>query len=277
MDFLLFVIMEPLVFLYNALIIAATVSACLMFKRRTFAKVVVMPLWAVVGITDFVLLTFRTTPFTAVDFALIKDALAIANRYLSWIGVVLIIFGFILALVLCVILFRKAKKVEKSVDWKIGIPFCGLLVILCLVLTDFGMGVGLLDRNFGNLAQAFHDNGLPYCFMNSVLNTGIKKPEDYSGEMVDEFLNKYEEEEGRKLVTITPTQAEPPVLTEPPVPEPTKAPVESEVVQTPGPTEEPESTISPEPTESPEATEDRCARGAALSLQRITRVLIFLR
>jgi hypothetical protein len=178
-DLLLFFVREPLVFFYNVLIIAATASFCLLFKRRIFVLSVVMLLWAAIGVTDFVLLTFRTTPFTAVDLALIKDALVIANRYLSWIGVVLIILGVILALVLCVLLFRKAKKME-SIGYKIGIPFCGLLLVLCLVLTNLGMGVGLLDRNFGNLAQAFHDNGLPYCFMNSVLNTGIEKPEDYS-------------------------------------------------------------------------------------------------
>ena len=232
-DLLLFFIREPLVFFYNVLIIAATASICLLFKRRTFVLSVVMLLWTAIGITDFVLLTFRTTPFTAVDLALIKDALVIANRYLSWIGVVLIILGVILALVLCVILFRKAKK-EESIGYKAGLPFCGMLCALCLVLTDFGMGVGLLDRNFGNLAQAFHDNGLPYCFMNSVMNTGIEKPDKYSEEVVDEFLNKFEEEEGRKLVTITPTYT--------PTPEPTTPPE---------PTMTPEPTIPPEPTEQP--------------------------
>ena len=241
-DLLLFLVREPLVFFYNVLIIAATASVCLLFKRRIFVLSVVMLLWAAIGVTDFVLLTFRTTPFTAVDLALIKDALVIANRYLSWVGVVLIILGIILALVLCVVLFRKAKK-EESVGYKAGLPFCGMLFALCLVLTDFGMGVGLLDRNFGNLAQAFHDNGLPYCFMNSVLNTGIEKPENYSEEVVDEFLNKYEEEEGRKLVTITATYTPTPVPTvtaqETLTPVPTVAPMpaEPEVTQTPEPTE----------------------------------------
>ena len=105
-DLCLFLIREPLVFLYNALIIAATASLCLLFRRRIFVLSVVLLLWAAIGVTDFVLLSFRTTPFTAVDLALIKDALVIANRYLSWIGVVLILLGVITALILCVILFR---------------------------------------------------------------------------------------------------------------------------------------------------------------------------
>ena len=215
-DLLLFLVKQPVVFFYNVLIIAATASVCLLFKRRTFVLSLVMLLWAIIGITDLVLLNFRTTPFTAVDFALIKDALAIANRYLSWVGVVLIIVGAILAIALCIVLFRKAKQ-EESVGYKIGIPFCGLLFLLCIVLTDFGMSIGLLDRNFGNLAQAFHDNGLPYCFMNSVVNTGVQKPDNYSEELVDAFLDEFEEEEGRKLVTIVPSQTVAPKMTITPI------------------------------------------------------------
>ena len=245
-DLCLFLIREPLVFLYNALIIATTASLCLLFRRRIFALSVVLLLWSAVGVTDFVLLSFRTTPFTAVDLALIKDALAIANRYLSWIGVVLIVLGVVAALVLCVILFRRAKKEETIVPYKFSIPFCGLLIALCLLLTNFGMGVGLLDRNFGNLAKAFHENGLPYCFMNSVLNTGIKKPEDYSGETVDDFLNKYEEEEGRELVTISPSPTKLPVTITP-------AP---KITEPPAPTEEPQITAVPEITEPPVPTEE---------------------
>ena len=235
----MFLVREPLVFFYNVLIIAATASVCLLFKRRIFVLSVVLFLWVDIGVTDFVMLSFRTTPFTAVDLALIKDALAIANRYLSWVGVVLIIAGVLAAVVLCVILFRRAKK-QEIVGYKIGIPFCGLLVFLCLMLTEFGMGVGLLDRNFGNLARAFHENGLPYCFMNSVLNTGIEKPDGYSEETVGNFLNKYEEEEGRELVTISPSPTAVPV-TEPPSPA---------VTEVPQITKEPEQMVSPVPTET---------------------------
>lgn len=248
-DLFLFLVREPLVFFYNVLIIAATASVCLLFKRRIFVLSVVLLLWTAIGVTDFVMLSFRTTPFTAVDLALIKDALAIANRYLSWIGVVLIVAGVLAAVVLCVMLFRRAKK-QESVDCKIGIPFCGLLVFLCLMLTEFGMGVGLLDRNFGNLARAFHENGLPYCFMNSVLNTGIEKPDGYSEETVDNFLDKYEEEEGRELVTISPPPTAIPATA---VPSPT-------VTEVPQITEVPENTKSPtelpEPTEVPLSAED---------------------
>lgn len=264
LDLGLFLIREPLVFLYNVLIIAATASVCLLFKRRIFVLSVVLLLWAAIGVVDMVLLSFRTTPFTAVDLALIKDALAIANRYLSWFGVVLIVLGVIGVLVLCIYLFRKTKKDEGSIDYKFRLPFCGLLFGLCLVLTDVGMAAGLLDRNFGNLAQAFRDNGLPYCFMNSILNTGIERPEDYSSETVGNLLDEFEREEGKELVTEFPkptrTQTPEPMQTPEPTPEPeaTAAPTATVVpatTETPAMTEAPVVTETPEITEMPEVTE----------------------
>lgn len=199
----MFFIKEPLVFLYNSLIIAAMASICLMFKSRIFVRTIILLLWMAVGITDMVLLSFRTTPFTAVDLALLKDAFAIAHRYLSWGGVMLIVAGVLLAVLLCIYLFRKAPKEPQAVGWKTGVVFSSGLLLLCLLLADFGMKTGLLDRNFGNLAQAFHDNGLPYCFMNSILNTGVEKPEDYSEEKMGEFLDNFEPE-----ITESPSDAE---------------------------------------------------------------------
>ena len=102
------------------------------------------------------------------------------------------------------------------------------------------MGVGLLDRNFGNLAQAFHDNGLPYCFMNSVLNTGIERPEDYSSETMGDLFQEFEEEEGWELITESPEPSGMPGESSTPEPVPTS---------TPEPTEVP--TVVPSPTEVP--------------------------
>lgn len=250
LDLGLFFLQNPLVFLYNVLIIAATASICLLFKRKIFVLSVVLFLWAAVGVTDMILLSFRTTPFTAVDLALMKDALQIANRYLSWFGVVLIAIGVVFVVGLCIYLFRKAKKEEGPIEYVFCIPFFGLLVVLCLVLTDIGMAAGLLDRNFGNLAQAFHDNGLPYCFMNSVLNTGVERPEDYSAETMGDLLESFEKEEGRELVTEFPK----PTVTVQATPEPSEtegAIGETEVPDNPGETEVTEIPENPDDTDTP--------------------------
>ena len=224
----MFFLQNPLVFFYNVLIIAATASVCLLFRRKIFVLSVVLLLWGIVGVTDAVVLSFRTTPFTAVDLVLLKDALKIVKHYLSWFGIVLLCLGAVALIVLCVYLFCKAKKEEQRIEYQIRIPFCIAVFGVCLLLTDIGMTTGLLERSFGNLAQAFHDNGLPYCFMNSVLNSGIKRPEAYSQETMGDLLEKFQEEAGKELVTGVPKPTEAPdagpEFTPTIVPEATNAP-----------------------------------------------------
>lgn len=245
---LLYFLNEPFVFLYNVLIIAATAVVCLLFKRRSFVLMVVLFLWAVIGVTDMILLSFRTTPFTAVDLLLIKSALTIMNRYMSPFMIVVVIVALVAALAGLVFLFRKAKKVEEKINYYVLVPFCVIVIAGTMGLSGLGMATGLLDRNFGNLAQAFHDNGLPWCFMNSLLNTGIDRPEGYSPEGIQDVLGEIKED----MQNITGS----------PVPDmdgetPTQAPQETEIpkeTETPKKTEAPQETLIPETTRVPEAT-----------------------
>lgn len=199
LDVCVFFLKNPFVFLYNVLIIAVTASVSLLVKRRIFALIVVLSIWATIAVTDMVLLLFRTTPFTAVDLLLIKNALNIIDLYLPPFFIVLIVIGILAVVAFCIYLFFKAKKEVVPIDYINCVPFCVLLCVGMLTLTDIGMEIGLLDRNFGNLAQAFYDNGLPYCFMNSVLNTGVEKPEDYSADKVEDFVEEIEENIGIDL------------------------------------------------------------------------------
>ncbi|MBE5950810.1 MAG: LTA synthase family protein [Lachnospiraceae bacterium] len=248
----LYLLNSPFVFLYNVLIIAATAVVCLLFKRRSFVLMVVLFLWAVIGVTDMILLSFRTTPFTAVDLLLIKSALTIMNRYMSPFMIVLVIVALVAAFFGLFILFKKAKKVEGKINYFVALPFCALVIAGTMGLSGLGMSVGLLDRNFGNLAQAFHDNGLPWCFMNSLLNTGIDRPDGYSPEEIQGVLGEIEED--MQNITGSPVpdmEGEVPTQAPTATPAPTEPPEES---ATPLPTGEPELTQTPAPTEEPEPT-----------------------
>lgn len=183
-----FLFTSPLVFLYNTLIIAATLSITLLVHRRTFARFILCVLWAAVGIADFVLLQFRTTPFTAVDLLMVKSAFSIMGHYLSVFQVILILAAIVLVIAGCVVLWKKAPKYKNKIHYTIALPFCALTVAVTLLFTNLGVTANLLAVNFGNLADAFHEYGLPYCFMNSLLNTGIDKPSSYSTELVQSIV-----------------------------------------------------------------------------------------
>lgn len=182
---------DPLIFLYNTLIIAITLMPALFFARRTFFYVVIALLWIIIGVTDFILLQFRTTPFTFVDVTMIKSAINIWDHYLTVWQLVLIAVLLAAAVVGCAFLFRRVKKQEKLPALR-TIKSIIIMAACFIIATDAGVYVKVLSKNFGNLADAYHSYGLPYCFMSSVFNTGIAKPKKYSDEYVQEIIEAIE-------------------------------------------------------------------------------------
>lgn len=184
-----YVIQSPLTFVYNTLLIATTLSASFLFKRRKFARFFIVVLWLTVGVTDFVLLQFRTTPFTAVDLLLLDSAFSIMGHYLSVFQIILVILAVALALGLGIYLFLHTKKETSGTSpLYAGLVF-GLFLLTSISSTKLFVSCGILERNFGNLAQSFHTNGLPYCFFSSIFNTGITKPVSYSEDEIDRIIS----------------------------------------------------------------------------------------
>lgn len=176
---------SPLVFLYNTLLICTTLSVSFLFRRRFFMRFLVCTLWLTIGITDFVLLCFRVTPFTAADLRLLDSAFAIMDKYLSPVQIVLIGVGILLVIVAAVVLFFRSQKKTRGVSFFSGLGLLGSFILTCFLFTRLFVAVGVLDRTFGNLTQGFYDNGLPYCFFSSIFNTGISRPSGYSEDEVN--------------------------------------------------------------------------------------------
>ena len=79
---------------------------------------------AQIGVTDFVLLLFRTTPFNWHDLSLIDSAMQVMNHYVSGIGFVAIGAVIAACIVLIVVLFKKAARLEKRPNYKKGCGKC---------------------------------------------------------------------------------------------------------------------------------------------------------
>lgn len=178
---------RPFVFLYNSLLIAFTLSAALLVRRRIFVFTLLSFIWIGMGLTNSILLVFRTTPFTAVDLRLIEYAVALLDRYFSVTQ--LFFIGGLLLLVLAglLVLFFKMPKQERII-WKKSLIYIVGLFFLIRWLTWAGIQTNVLAKNFGNINQAFRDYGFPYGFSSSLVNTGIDKPKDYSEDSMEELL-----------------------------------------------------------------------------------------
>ena len=82
---------SPVLFSFNALIIMLTLSVALFFKREIFVFITVAVVWLCFGVANFVILHFRVTPFSAVDFTMINTAISVSGHYLTVLNVLMMV------------------------------------------------------------------------------------------------------------------------------------------------------------------------------------------
>ncbi len=192
---LYYMVHNPLVFLINMLIIYATLIICALTRKRTFLLTFISVLWLAIGITNGIILSQRMTPFTMKDLSSLKDGLTIITNYFSAVQIALII-GVLLFLALgFILLFIKAKNVDKF-SYKKNFIAVALIIVCTFGMTAGLIKAGILSTFFGNLAYAFDDYGVPYCFVNTWLNTGIHKPAGYSEDGIKKIFTKEEQSSG---------------------------------------------------------------------------------
>lgn len=202
---------KPHIFFYNSLIILVTLSITLLIKHRLVICSLVSIIWISFGITNNILLHFRTTPFTAVDLSLISEALPILDKYLTPVQIVAIIIAVVIVIIGLVFAFIKLPKHKGLMNYISNI--CAVALILCLSigLTSVGMKTNVLAKNFGNIGDAFKEYGFAYCFTNSLINTGIDKPSNYSEETIQTIVEAAEETPTPVIPTAPETSPEPQV------------------------------------------------------------------
>ncbi len=186
-----FMFHSPVVFLYNTLIIFTTLVIASVFKRRLFVFTIVAIFWLAVGIINGVILTQRMTPFTVKDLSNLEDGLTIITNYLSTAVIVLAGLAIAAAIGGLVLLFIKGPQKKDKVKRKRNLAGVVLVISFTFLSTTLVIRAGIVETFFGNLAYAYRDYGVVYCFTNTWLNTGISKPSGYSEESIlDIFTEK---------------------------------------------------------------------------------------
>lgn len=186
---------NPLVFLFNTLMIFFTLTFVAFFKKRVFAGTIISAVWLALGIINYCVSNNRVTPFTAPDVKNLEDLADIIDRYFSMTVIVWVCIAVAAAIALIVFICVHSRKI----DQKINYLKCGLISALSfgalMLYLNIGNATGLLAENFGNLRQAYRDYGFNYCFMSSVFSSGVKKPKNYSKDKVDEVVDNVKESE----------------------------------------------------------------------------------
>ncbi len=180
---------HPVVFLYNALIIFATMTFALLFKRRRFAWFIISLVWLIIGTVNGAILLSRMTPFTLYDLQNFADGLTIMTTYYSMWQIVLAAIALVLGVIALIMIFLRSEK------WKNIRYVKSIAAIVIAVAVTCGATVGLLKANvigtfFGNLNYAYRDYGMPYCFIMTSANAGISRPKGYSEEMMTSLIKE---------------------------------------------------------------------------------------
>ena len=176
-------------FLYNAFMIFVTFSVVYLVKRRVFSRIILSILWLVLGIVNGIMLSRRVTPFNAQDLKTVAEGLSLFTNYFSMKELVGIGMGAVLAVLFLIYLWKTIGKHKQKVNYLLS----GIVVAASFggygVLTDYVIENRIVSTYFANIAFAYQDYGLPYCFAASIFNTGISEPNGYTKEMVAEITN----------------------------------------------------------------------------------------
>lgn len=185
----------PLVFLYNAFMIFVTFSIVYLFKRRVFARILVSVFWLVIGIINGCVLANRVTPFNAQDLKVAADGLSLLTNYFNPLEMIFVLIGIAVAIIWIVSMYKRGAIYEGKVRRLLAVVIIAASAVSYGVFTNLAIEYRVVSTYFGNIAFAYQDYGLPYCFMASIFNTGIGEPNGYDEEAIVEITDnrKYTE------------------------------------------------------------------------------------
>lgn len=197
---------SPLVYLYNAFIIFVTLSLVLFAKRKVFATVFVCAAWIISAFANWIVLCFRTTPFSAIDVLMIRNVMTMLDKYMTKFQIGISVVGIALLIALLVYLYiRLPKSKSKRNPFRASAYVC-MCIVMVVTLTKVAVETQTVSDNFGNLAYAYNDYGFAYCFSNSIIDVGISKPKDYSEELVKDITDGLEYDKS-EVVLLTREEA----------------------------------------------------------------------
>ena len=175
-------------FLCNALIIFTTLSVSRLFgrRRRFFANLFTL-LWLLFGLVNAIVLRYRMTPFSAEDFAMVTSLFRIAKNYLTPITIILLVALAVFLIALIVFMWMRVPKVGYEGRFLFVLIKTAVCFLAATLAIRGAMSIGQLSNEFENLADAYNRYGFSYCFLTSIVDVGIDRPQGYSAEMMDEI------------------------------------------------------------------------------------------
>ncbi len=180
---------RSLVFLYNSLLVFATLMLVYLFRRRALMRTVISVLWLFLGTINGCILLKRVSPFSYTDLKMVGDLFTMQSNYFSKTEAILVITGVAVVLAGLILLAIKGPKYAGRQRRIVSILSMAAMIFCIPMVTDAAVSGNVLADYFENLAQGYEDNGFIYSFSSSVVDRGMNQPRDYSEEKVAEAMD----------------------------------------------------------------------------------------
>ncbi len=183
-----FVVDRNLVFLYNSLIVFASLMFVYAVKRRAFARVVICTFWLFLGTINSCILAKRVSPFSFTDLKMVGDLFTMQSNYFTVVEAAIVVAGVSLVVLFLIGLWFRGPKFQGKTRRMLGLAASAAVLMMLPSVTDAAVSNNILTDYFENLAQGYKDYGFVYSFSSSVLDRGMSAPENYSKETVEAVL-----------------------------------------------------------------------------------------
>lgn len=179
--------LTPWPFLFNTYMIFSTFLLTYIVKRRVFFRIIISVFWLVIGCVNGYMLSVRVTPFNAQDLKVIDDALSMIDKYFNGVQGALLITLIIAVIAWLISMWRRGGQYQGKIYRIPAIIVCVIVFATMGKVTDIAVEKRVVSDYFGNIAFAYEDYGLPYCFMASLFNTGIDQSSNYTEGKINEI------------------------------------------------------------------------------------------
>lgn len=198
-----FVIDRNLVFLYNSMLVYASLMLVYLVKRRMALRVTISAFWLFLGTINGCVLAKRVTPFGYTDLKMVGDLFTMQSNYFSAKEAMLVICGVSAAVLLLVLIWIKGPKYSNRMRRMPGIAMVAVVMLMVPMVTKAAVSSNILTEYFENLAQGYKDYGFVYSFSASVVDRGMSAPDEYSEEAVDAVLARVNKDALEQTISVS--------------------------------------------------------------------------
>lgn len=186
-----FIYEYPLMFMLDYLIVLNTLMVAQLFRRRMAVMSLVALLWITLSVVNYVVICFRTQPFTLADVLLVDDMFSLITVYFNWFQIIMMGAAILALLAALIVLFVRAPRRER-------VPYTPTVLALAVVTAvsygciTIGMNTGFITERSTSVKDAYQKYGFAYTFIDTFADIGIARPTDYNTDTVKDIARKSE-------------------------------------------------------------------------------------